>query len=339
MAYRTALFEGGTADMAAALAKAPRPLVVGLLFMGSITAFLLSKVIPGGLGTALGLVGGVSCGWSWLFMRALCRSPEEQRARWPYVIVGAMAALLVVIVVFDPGTGIGKRALLNVLHLMSSTVLLMTLVEIFRGPFSSLPLAERRYRQVLGAGYTALLFVGMVLMEGAAPGSVAAAITTEVQWGSAFVALVGGYLAMDYRLRHPLPVVASGGAASKPREVRTATADEAALFGRIETLLRADALHRDPALRVADLAARLGVPAYKVSRAIAAASEFSNATQLFNTYRIEEAKALLIADDRPDASILGVAMDCGFGSVGAFNRAFKAQVGVTPSDYRQQAMG
>ena len=29
-------------------------------------------------------------------------------------------------------------------------------------------------------------------------------------------------------------------------------------------------------------------------------------------------------------------MDCGFGSIGPFNRAFKAHTGMTPSAYRRQ---
>ena len=34
--------------------------------------------------------------------------------------------------------------------------------------------------------------------------------------------------------------------------------------------------------------------------------------------------------------VLSVAMKVGYGSVGAFNRAFKARIGVTPTDYRRR---
>jgi AraC-like DNA-binding protein len=33
--------------------------------------------------------------------------------------------------------------------------------------------------------------------------------------------------------------------------------------------------------------------------------------------------------------ILTVALDAGFGSIGPFNRAFKAHTGLTPSEYRR----
>ena len=50
-------------------------------------------------------------------------------------------------------------------------------------------------------------------------------------------------------------------------------------------------------------------------------------------YATERAKRLL-ADPDQGQPILDVAFECGFGSVGPFNRAFRAQVGVTPREFR-----
>jgi AraC-like DNA-binding protein len=36
--------------------------------------------------------------------------------------------------------------------------------------------------------------------------------------------------------------------------------------------------------------------------------------------------------------ILSIALDLGFASIGPFNRAFKAITGLTPGDFRQQAV-
>ncbi len=36
--------------------------------------------------------------------------------------------------------------------------------------------------------------------------------------------------------------------------------------------------------------------------------------------------------------VLTIAMDAGFQSLGPFNRAFKADTGLTPSEYRRQAL-
>ncbi len=62
---------------------------------------------------------------------------------------------------------------------------------------------------------------------------------------------------------------------------------------------------------------------------------FENFNRMINHHRIEQAKRLLIDPDR--RSILEIAFDCGFGSVGPFNRAFKAETGTTPRAYRREA--
>jgi AraC-like DNA-binding protein len=36
--------------------------------------------------------------------------------------------------------------------------------------------------------------------------------------------------------------------------------------------------------------------------------------------------------------VLTIALEAGFGSLGAFNRAFKAQLGVTPTEYRHEKL-
>jgi AraC-like DNA-binding protein len=50
---------------------------------------------------------------------------------------------------------------------------------------------------------------------------------------------------------------------------------------------------------------------------------------------VAEAKGRL-ADPRSDhLSILTIALDCGFASIGPFNRAFKAETGMTPMQFRK----
>jgi AraC-like DNA-binding protein len=54
-----------------------------------------------------------------------------------------------------------------------------------------------------------------------------------------------------------------------------------------------------------------------------------------NRYRQADAEAAL-GDPAQDAeSILTIALDAGFTSLGPFNRAFKAATGMTPSEYRR----
>ena len=57
-----------------------------------------------------------------------------------------------------------------------------------------------------------------------------------------------------------------------------------------------------------------------------------------NGYRLAEAEAALSDPAQAAVSILTIALDAGFGSIGPFNRAFKAETGVTPSEYRRLAL-
>jgi AraC-like DNA-binding protein len=55
-----------------------------------------------------------------------------------------------------------------------------------------------------------------------------------------------------------------------------------------------------------------------------------------NTYRVEEVKKRLLDSSLSHLSILGIAYDCGFRSKSAFNRIFKAQVGLSPLEYQRK---
>lgn len=55
-----------------------------------------------------------------------------------------------------------------------------------------------------------------------------------------------------------------------------------------------------------------------------------------NTYRVNEAKALLTEPARAGHKIAAIAYDAGFNSLSAFNEVFKKMTGQTPSQYRKQ---
>lgn len=61
-----------------------------------------------------------------------------------------------------------------------------------------------------------------------------------------------------------------------------------------------------------------------------------NFNDFINSYRIQTAQRLLSDPEQANAKIAGVAIDCGFKSISAFNTAFKKSVGTTPSQYRDQ---
>lgn len=106
---------------------------------------------------------------------------------------------------------------------------------------------------------------------------------------------------------------------------------------RLQALMDTDALYREPALAIAEVARRSGYPEYLVSAVIN--RRFGcNFWEYINRQRVEAARAHL-ADPADARTILDIAWDCGFTSKSTFNAAFKRQVGTTPSAYRRRAAG
>ena len=92
----------------------------------------------------------------------------------------------------------------------------------------------------------------------------------------------------------------------------------------------------EPDLKLSDFAKKLGERDHAVRNCITGALGFRNFNHMINHYRINAAKEVLKQERNKDVSILVVAFDCGFSSIGPFNRAFKAETGKAPSAYRQR---
>jgi AraC-like DNA-binding protein len=107
-------------------------------------------------------------------------------------------------------------------------------------------------------------------------------------------------------------------------------------LGHIMTSERA---YRQDGLTIASLARQVGVPEYKLRRLINQGLGHRNFNSFVNSYRIAEAKAALADPHQAEVPVLTVALDAGFSSLGPFNRAFKAETGVTPSEYRRLNSG
>lgn len=101
---------------------------------------------------------------------------------------------------------------------------------------------------------------------------------------------------------------------------------------RLTRLMSEQALYREPALGIAQVARRSGYPEYLVS-AVINRRLGGNFWEYVNRHRIEAVRACL-ADASDRRGILEIAYDAGFTSKSTFNTAFKRMVGQTPSAYR-----
>lgn len=104
---------------------------------------------------------------------------------------------------------------------------------------------------------------------------------------------------------------------------------------RLLNMMRKEQPWKDPDLTVAALAARLGLAEYRLRRQILQTLGYRNFATFLNAYRLAAAAQALRDPAQSAQPILSIALDHGFGSIGPFNRAFKAQYGQTPSTYRK----
>ena len=110
---------------------------------------------------------------------------------------------------------------------------------------------------------------------------------------------------------------------------------EAPLAQRIVAEMKARELWRRERLSIRDLALELGTQEYRVRRAINRHLGYRNFNEFLHDYRLHAAAARLRDPGEGHLPVLSIALDSGYGSVGPFNRAFKARFGVTPSQFRQ----
>ncbi|MEJ8858132.1 AraC family transcriptional regulator [Variovorax robiniae] len=101
------------------------------------------------------------------------------------------------------------------------------------------------------------------------------------------------------------------------------------------TLMTVDHLYREPDLTIGALAERLGLPEHKLRRLINQGLGHRNFSAFLNTWRLADARRWLSDPQQANTPILTIAMDAGFQSIGPFNRAFKADTGMTPTEFRR----
>ncbi len=138
----------------------------------------------------------------------------------------------------------------------------------------------------------------------------------------------------------PLAQTGSGLAEPRPAAEPLAAPDpvEQRLADSLQRLMTEDLAYRGDDLSVASLAARLNVPEYRLRRLINQRLGHRNFNAFVNAFRLAEVRSALADPARRELSVLTIALDAGFQSIGPFNRAFKAATGLTPTEFRREKL-
>lgn len=222
------------------------------------------------------------------------------------------------------------RVALNTYVMSGSAALVLTFIEPLRHFGAGLSTGEKAFRLGFVALY-ALLVAVAVLGFRSAEGVDAGLSDDQVKALCAVASLLGLVFAAAHRRRRPLAL-----ALSAPRPSPRQASDLDRLTAeRLMRLITEEAVFTQPELRIGTVAARLQMPEHQVSQAVRTVFGFANFNRWINHHRLERARIHLTDPDNR-RSILQIAFDCGFASLGPFNRAFRAQHAMTPSQYRSQ---
>lgn len=329
--------------------------IVWALFCGSIAMSMARSLV--GADASLwhqlfGLGACLTCNGFWLVARALFREGRPFDA--PHMVYAGIVAVLIIA---TQQKGVAPAAFIVVtselLQLLSSVVLVLAFWEGLRG-WGQHRGVERNMRllfMVTYGGCVATCFIAPPLLDPAGTGGVDAIASATA--ASAILLVTQGLV--TWRLRHPMgsPVGSKELAAQRsgaveptgprhapvaPSETDAATrVEDAALATRLERHMRLEKPYLGNELKLNELSQALGVSEYRISRAVRATLGHRNINHYINRYRLDHACGLLADPACGHWSTLVVGLESGFGSLGAFHRAFKTAEGCTPGEYRAVA--
>lgn len=265
--------------------------------------------------------------WFWLLTRTLFEDGFK-RLTWHWALLAALCGLALARVIFQDTVST------YALRSLAAGLVLHALWIVVRGLRDDLVEARLKARmQVIAiAGVLALVSLARPLLADVAPRLADVLARMSPLINIALIVAAGRSLfRVERELWPPRP----------PRATTAPVDPDAADLARLDSLMTEDKVWREPGLSVAALASRARLPEYRLRRLILERRGARNFNAYLAEYRLAEAAARLGDAEHARTPITTIAYDCGFASLGPFNRAFREKFGVTPTLYRkgQRARG
>ncbi len=252
-------------------------------------------------------------------------------SRWPLVVKVALGVFALWYLYFF-GVRQGRGWFHDFNHLLSVVVLAHVILVAVRGWNDDLLDGRRKSRIVI-----ALLASGYGLMLAAV--ELFGPVLRHQSWYG-LLNSAALFLAIPLLMRFLLQDETQGALQKKsgtPQgEKRPTPLPEAeSLAEKLSAFLEQDG-YRQTGLTIGIVAKHLGCAEYRLRRLINTELGFDNFSGFLNHYRTAEACRQLADPAFDRISILTLALDLGYGSIGPFNRAFRAETGLSPTEYRRR---
>lgn len=349
--------------MAAAMLRAPRETArwTGFAFFLGSALFAIklwndeTMVLSPELSTLVGVMAMTSVGWFWLMVLALFGDVDRYR---PIMFLAPGVMLVCGIIT---ALQLSSPAIWLVSTAAQITLAVWSILIVMRSWKDDLVESRRRLRGpfMVAVGLYILSISGFDVLE---------MFGTVPDWYPMLNAALFATVVLCGALAFLDPREAMFGAYSQPIEPRLASQPTAQLLAqanghanghdstpppsppaldraskadldRLETLMSRDQIWKEEGLTIASLALRASIPETQLRRLINDCLGYRNFPSYVNAHRIAAAKSRLSDPGEARVSISTIAYDIGFASLGPFNRAFKEEAGVSPSEWRRKSLG
>ncbi|MEM7083931.1 MAG: AraC family transcriptional regulator [Pseudomonadota bacterium] len=262
----------------------------------------------------------------WFANAALDDDFEWQSWHWtPFAVLSVLIALYLFVPPLSSAAGIVAKLIMLGLALH---VLWMALAE-HRNDL----LEQRRRVRLLFVAGIGIACLGATLLE------MFVGTDQLPQWASMLMAvetLVLSLIFAMFLLQPSAPLMRANNGNAPPQPSGASPADTYELQ-QLESLMRTGFYTRE-SLTISDFATELDIPEHRLRILINQQLGFRNFTAYLNSYRLSDARNALADPAQARRQITQIAFDLGYGSITPFNRAFKAEQGMTPTEYRRMAL-
>ncbi|MBZ0247588.1 MAG: helix-turn-helix domain-containing protein [Cyclobacteriaceae bacterium] len=226
---------------------------------------------------------------------------------------------------FIPWTGF-RQITSIVAHLMSLGFVLAGLYTALRTRHGDLVDSRIRFRNVFLSGTAAL--IGVTLIVELIPIHRDTIIVLQVLQRLGIFVITLFFLLSNFGLH-------SGFFFREVPKPKPPSAEDPQLSTKLQALMEEQKVYKKEGLTIGLLAELMAVQEYRLRRLINGQLGFRNFNDFLNQYRVNEACEILSDPAQARKTILEIAYDLGYQSIGPFNKAFKDLKGTTPTAYRK----
>ncbi|MBW3096379.1 helix-turn-helix domain-containing protein [Pseudohoeflea coraliihabitans] len=334
------MFRGGTVAILLLLiihlTRLPRSpvTIAGLLFCGTgiieaminIPASTVAMELPAWLAALLQQFHFVALWW---FALALF----DDHYRWRVATLWPLAVVLPLVAGFALGGERIGAAFGGALALFDAALLVLLIRLALTDSASDLVPARRTFRRALS--FTVPPFTLLVIVLELVDIGGAAAELLCAGYAAVFFLLAVGFGFWLTSIKHAM-VLRPTGTARTPADAELAAADRLELESVVAAM--ESGLYLEPGLTIGGLGERLEIPEHRLRRLINKGLGYRNFSAFVNDYRINEAKRRLADPQEAREQIVQHAFRLGYASLAPFNRAFRERVGISPREFREQAL-